>query len=995
MLSDRSVKIYCWALGAVLLGVVVLFAVRALHLTTQYSVNEFFPKYHPVLREQQETERRFQLAETPSYLMALSLKSSIKGDWLSPQKMQSLSELTKKISGLESVKQARSLANLELAIDDDNTIKIGPMWKDLPREDWKEYVQSHPVLQSQLISKDLRSVLVVVEPSDRSTQGMIRLEARLKELAANPEWTTSMAGIPAVQLRLADRLSREVVKFFLLCIVLFCLMFLVFYRNAAPLFFAAAGLIVTNVTSLGWLGVFQVPFTVLLSTLPVIVSITFVSITIHTLHLWSARDHSGENTFAQHWAASFDVLKELALPNLLGSLTTSIGFITLATANIPAIRTYALVVAVIVIWTWFVSQIFLLGFLHRLKPVPRDWNHRRAWWMLEMNRWSISIITISIGAGLCLAGNFTKMNFSGRLFDDLPNTESVRASTEKLDSNFGGTVNLDVALKAPKADAWKAPERLVALSSAVDRVRKISGVGSAISVADILGPELPDDSGALAERYFLFSLDPESPLKQYVSADFRETRVAIRLRDVPSAQVESIREQVRSLLHAVDPSAQIRESGVAVNSHVINKEVARQLVFGFWQSLLIIGVFLIFIFRSVRWALVACLPNLLPPAILIGTLAFFQTPVKPGVALVFSIALGLAFNNTVYLLARLRRIQSKMKMITLPLRRALLEEGNPCFSESFIMLVGFLIFLASDFKLNQTFGAYMVLSVIAGALGDLVLLPALLRRFSSFFWVKPWDGGRWNGGIAVLALLVCVGLVGSAPSSDAAVNDAENILKKAREKLDAKTDQANVKMKIIEPNGDTKLREMRMETMQYKDGFKALIRMLSPVDVKGMAFLEDFDGKNELQWIYLPSSKQVRRVGNVSRSAGIMGSELTPEDLNIQAIHGSKAKLVKKEKDKAIVEVTPGGKSEYTKVRITFSMPDYLPVHTDYLTGDQVKKTVDFDGYKAVGKVMRAQGVHIKNLENKRGTEITLGDLVVNAKIPEENFSETALKGND
>lgn len=242
-----------------------------------------------------------------------------------------------------------------------------------------------------------------------------------------------------------------------------------------------------------------------------------------------------------------------------------------------------------------------------------------------------------------------------------------------------------------------------------------------------------------------------------------------------------------------------------------------------------------------------------------------------------------------------------------------------------------------------------------------------------------------------------VGLIcGWAVYGVAAVNEAEKILAKAREKVDSKTDQAKVKMKITEPNGDTKLRELRLETMQYKDGFKALIRMLSPVDVKGMAFLEEFDGEHELQWLYLPSSKQVRRVGNVSRSAGILGSELTPEDLNVTAIHGSKATLVSKNKTSAVVEVTPGGKSEYTKVRITFSLPQYLPKHTDYLTGTEVMKTVDFGGYQAVdGKVMRAHSIQIKNLQNKRGTDIELSDFVVNAKLPNEDFSETALKGND
>jgi hypothetical protein len=1010
-ISDRNVKIFSILVTAIVTLLVTFSANQALKLSTRYSVREFFPKNHPILNDDLETKQKFQLSESPTFLVSLSLKPSQKGHWLTPERVAQLEKMTEKLSKVEGVKQVRSLTNLEMALDQGKTLVVGPVLKTLPVKKWVSYIQSQALLRSQLISEDMRSVLLLVEPASQDSTVLLKLASDLQFRAVKPQWDVHVAGVPAVQAKLADRLGKEIVKFLFLSLASFCLMFLFFYRNFRPILFALLGLIVTNLTSLGWLSFFGIPFTILLSTLPIIVSITFVSLAIHTFHLWAERRKALPATagWADRFRTSLQVLRELALPNLLGSLTTAIGFSVLAAAPIPAIQTYAWVTAGAVMWTWAVTQLLLVGFQHFFFPVPRDWNHARAWWMLKINRWSIPVIALTLGSCLVLGGTVPKINFSGRLFDDLPRKESVVKSTEKMDEKFGGTVALDVALVSKNPDTWKNPVLLRKLATASEKIRAIPGVGSVLSVTDFMGEKLPDTEQGVAEVFFLFSMSSENPMNHFVNSDFTETRIAARLRDLPSAEIEKIRAEVRGILSSIDPSFSIRETGLAVNSHTLNQEVAKELVYGFWQSVVIIGLLLAVIFRSVRWAFLACLPNFVPPAILIGTLVLFQTPVKPGIALIFSIALGLAFNNTVYLLSRLKRIQEEKGMSTLPIRRALLEEGNPCFSESFIMLVGFAIFLTSDFKLNQTFGAYMILSIVAGALADLVFLPAILREFSPVLWAKTTASAAWfslpfrarkvrslvgagvAAGVVAVVLFVLV-LFGALPAR--AADDSKAILEKARTQLESKTDQATVVLKIIEPNGEVKTREMSLQTLRTADGFKALVRIIAPADIKGTALLAEIEKGEERQWLYLPSSKQVRRVASAKKSTGVLGSELSPEDLNSTAIKSAKTRVVKKDSKTAVVEVTPAkGTSEYSKVLTAFDVSTGLPTHTDYYVGSKIRKTVDFLNYKKVdGKVYRAQTIKVKNLEKNRGTDIEFSDLKVNTSLTAKDFTESALK---
>ncbi len=66
---------------------------------------------------------------------------------------------------------------------------------------------------------------------------------------------------------------------------------------------------------------------------------------------------------------------------------------------------------------------------------------------------------------------------------------------------------------------------------------------------------------------------------------------------------------------------------------------------------------------------------------LLRYLALTETPIKPGVAIIFSIALGLAFTNTIYALNRLRELRKKNGLLpvtrTLSSRRQSVPRRHP------------------------------------------------------------------------------------------------------------------------------------------------------------------------------------------------------------------------------------------------------------------------------------------------------------------------------
>lgn len=997
--AKKSVKLFT-IFG--LLFVTFIFTISLTQINkikTEYSLDQFFPKKHSLITQSTKIRKTFELQEKQPFLVILKNQTT---DWLEPQQMQGLRKFSQELAKNKEIQSTLSLATLEGALQSQNELNVGPLFENLKPQNWQAYVNKNELIKSQLISEDKKSTLILVEPKKVSTLKLLKIQESIQSFALKTFKNTQVeiGGVPAIQSQLSSQLGHDLKFYILLSLVAFASVFMLFFRSFSALVLTMFNLTIANIMIIAGIAYFKIPFSILLSTLPIIASIALISVHIHTLHRWAelVPNTSPENRFK----TSVEALKEMFSANFLGSITTSIGFVTLCFTDIPLIKEYGWVVAASILLVWIVSQINLFFFMHLIAPKLRKWTELKSYWALPILKksdyWLMGTLTLT----LLFALFGTRMNFSSRLFDDLPKNSAARSATEKIDSDFGGVVSYDLNLNSKKADFWKEPKNLETLKTLMQHIRTTENVGSAITMTDFFDSQkIPKTKQAVSEFMFLFSLAEKNPLKNYVTENGKSLLISIRLNDVSGKKIKTARLEVQDKVSNAFKDVTMLETGLAVTSHSINQNVSKELVYNFWHSIAIVGILLAFVFKSIRWALVACIPNFIPPAILMGSLALTNTPVKPGVAIIFSIALGLAFNNTVYFLSRLKNIMKQKNMTHLPIKQAILQEGNPCLFESLVMFAGFAIFMSSGFKMNQTFGLFMILSIISGTIADLFFLPSLLKIFPSLLISKNKKLSSQNknnnvgidmGDIQKIAASILLVFVFIAPKAMAANADAASILKATKAQLESKDDSAQVKMIITEANGESKSRTMQLQTLRDKS-FHALIRLESPADIKGTAFLAKISPTKEEQWIYLPSTKQVRRVVGSKKSGGILGSELTAEDLNSTAIKGSSIKLIKSDSKFDVIELTPvKGSSQYSKVHISIEKKQKLPVLTEYYQGSSKKKIVQFLDYKKIGNVFRAQKVAVKNLSNKRGTTLLIKDISVNNGFTTDDFTESSLK---
>ena len=989
--SGKTVKVII-----TLLVVSVIWSVLSLtKLQTEYSIRQFYPKDHILLKNDAQIRRTFQLGEQSPYLFIVTQPDG--QSWLEKTQIEKLQNLSKDFQENPDVAEVLSMPLVEGASLDKDALQIGNIFSRVPEEHWQEAILANPLIYPSLVTADFKSTVIALEAKATSSGEIASFDDTMKDVIQKefPKAEILKAGVPLIQSRLSKLIQSELSQFLLIAVIVFCGIFYFLFSHWTAIACAFITLLSGNIFALALLAAFKVPMNIVLVTLPVIVSVAMMSLLIHTLHLWSQNPLSKSIDNKKRWQGAIDTWFDLLTPNLLGSWTTALGFLALIFSPIPLIHQYGLAVALVVAAISIYSQLIILVALPWVQPRMRTWFSKPAVWATFSLRHARVIMVLLIVISFFGAGLSAKLNFSGQLFDDLPKGDSVRVSTEWMDKDYGGIVPYDVILKAPKAQFWKDPIALGRLAQLSKDLRQIPEVGSVVTLTDFFQTGIPQKKNEVAETFFMFSMAERNPLNQILTEDAQSLRYIIRLKDVPSHLVDQARSQIRAHITQAFPGVSILEGGTAVGAHAINHDVAYELVYGFWQSLVVIGLFLVVMFRSLRWALVACLPNFIPPAILMGALTLTGIAVKPGVALIFSIALGFAFNNTVYLLSRLRTLMKEDKF---PLKRALLMEANPCLFESFLMLVGFSIFIFSSFSMNQIFGVFMMISIVAGFLGDLLFLPALLKIFPNLLLETKKDNAppaliedSTAGSLRKVAGYILFILIFFTPTAKA--ETPKQILEKSQARMDAHDDQAHVEMKIVEKNGEVKTRLMHLKTLRDKE-FYVLAKIEAPADIKGMGFLGQVTKKGEeSQWIYLPSNGQVRRVVTGKTKAGLLGSEISPEDLSSEAIQSSNLKLSKVDDQAWWIEIIPAvGTSSYSKVITQISKKDSLPLNTEYYVGSKIKKTVTFSQYLKLGTVWRAQNIEVKNHFNGRSTQVHFSQVKVNSGLSTKDFSQGALK---
>jgi len=95
----------------------------------------------------------------------------------------------------------------------------------------------------------------------------------------------------------------------------------------------------------------------------------------------------------------------------------------------------------------------------------------------------------------------------------------------------------------------------------------------------------------------------------------------------------------------------------------------------------------------------------------------------------FSIALGIAVDDTIHFLARFRLELRKTKDVSTSISNAILSSGKAIIGTTIVLSMGFIVLISSELVPNSEFGFLATIVLFIAMLGSLFLLPVLLNIF--------------------------------------------------------------------------------------------------------------------------------------------------------------------------------------------------------------------------------------------------------------------------
>lgn len=975
-------------------------------ISSDYNMNQFLPRNHPLLTWDRESKKVFHISPAAPHIVLLTLPKN-KSEWIDSKHLDGLVKLTNEIGKQKTVKTVVSLGNIQSAFEQKQQLIVGTL-SDLRKQGFNvEQVLTDPLYSPNLISKDGRNTAIFVIPDLLTQEQHAHLIAKITHLSKKylPDAGVQIGGPAAIRTQLIELLSRELMVFILLSLIGSMAVVKFMFHGWIMVPRTLLVLVIANVFTLGVMGWLGMAINILSSTLPIIVTVTALGISNHTMVRMAQGAHLPPN---ERMVFMRKLMLELLVPHFLTASSTAAGYACLIPSDVALISDYGKIVALGVLISATTALMIVPNFLMWMKlPQPREYLKKSEKFSYFLVR-KAHILTPAIGAAVVVfAALGIDLSWTSRMFDDLPAQHQAARTTNMISQKLGGVATLDFMVGNAKGkDLWKDPANIKKLHTFATQWRKNHDVGSVLTLADFLSMgegrrNLPTKRAAIAELQFLYGMSGESPLKQFLSNDEKWTRVAIRLPDLPAERNKTLIAKMTQDLRRDFPNMEVKVSGLAAIVPTINDDISKQLMWGFFEALFWIVLILSFVLRSLKWGLVAILPNLVPPAVLVGLMALFNIDIKPGIAIIFAISLGMSFDNTVYILLRLKYVLKSRKFTSrLPIYSLMKRETMPCLVSSAALMAGFSIFLFSMFPVNKLFGAFMLIALTAGLIGDLVWLPVLLKRFP-WMILEKGEGYMFFESLSLkwrrlahaspYIILIILGMFAFRYSFAMEVKD---VLKNVEQRTAPPNERVQIKMVISEPDGAKK--ERVLSILRKNEGeARALIRLQKPSDLKGLTLLTVSSGSKEDQWLYLPSDKKSRRILGSNKKGKFLDSEIAFEDLRISTYKEFSNKIVKDDGKTFEIEskAKPGTESSYGKIVTWVNKADFKVEKVDYYDqSGKLWKQARFDKYEKVGeKFWRARQVQVTNVQDKRKTALFVQKVSLK-KIADDEVSLAALE---
>lgn len=205
-------------------------------------------------------------------------------------------------------------------------------------------------------------------------------------------------------------------------------------------------------------------------------------------------------------------------------------------------------------------------------------------------------------------------------------------------------------------------------------------------------------------------------------------RIMLRARErQPSEQKQRLIEEVRAIAREEFPEAEVTGFFVLLTRLIESMIRDQWVTFGLASAA--IWLMVLAAFRDPRLATIALVPNAMPILAIMGLMGWLQLRINMGAAMIASVSMGLAVDSSFHYLSAYLRERRAGRSLNAALDAVHQSVGRAMVFSTLALVVGFGALTLSHFVPTIYFGVLVGLTMIGGLIGNLVVLPLLLKLF--------------------------------------------------------------------------------------------------------------------------------------------------------------------------------------------------------------------------------------------------------------------------
>ena len=546
-------------------------------------------------------------------------------------------------------------------------------------------------------------------------------------------------------------IKNDVLIFGCLTFLMFFVLLIVFFKDfwSAFIIMSNASLVIYLTISL--LGYFDWPISIVSSNFLALLFISSVAVSVHMIV--KLREGRANNP------ADEESLAKIFIPCLYTALTTMVGFLSLLLSNIQPVIDFGKMMAVGVVINLIVSFVFI-PVLIGLKGIAKssEFSLSKIYYRHLYSNTKKVFKTIGIPAIFLLLPVFIYLSLGlkveNRFIDYFDESTEIHQGMKFIDEELGGTTPIDLVFTLPEEEIlideddfffsedsetsqyWWRQKNMRLLKSIQADLNQMPELGKDLSIVNgvLLAEKLNDftEMGDLELAFVRNSLltneKAKDLLASYISADDRSARITFRIIDSfeninRNVLLEKIDSYLQTKLDNTNVEYQLSGLGVLYNNllqSLFGSQIT-SLVFVFGAIFLM----LLFLFKSLLTSLIVLFIPLIAVGFVFSFMSIFSIPLDIMTITIASISVGMSVDYAIHIAWRFREEQKISK------RDAEINtihtSGQAVLITAMTVIIGFLVFVFSNFNPTVLFGLLSALAIFISAALALRLIPIFLE----------------------------------------------------------------------------------------------------------------------------------------------------------------------------------------------------------------------------------------------------------------------------